>query len=84
MAELVATLQVLLKTRQLLISDAMRRRGVLVRELESFRAAPPVLRGDAVESWRECDHDDLVLVVALALWVATVPPVIFAAPAGRC
>jgi hypothetical protein len=46
------------------IADSLPEAPVLVRELETFRAAPPVLRGDAVESWRERDHDDLVLAVA--------------------
>jgi hypothetical protein len=67
--ELVGTLQVLLQTRRLLIADALPEAAVLVRELEAFRAAPPVLRGEAVESWRERDHDDLVLAVAVAAWL---------------
>lgn len=67
--ELVGTLQVLLQTRRLLIADALPEAAVLVRELEAFRAAPPVLRGDAVEAWRERDHDDLVLAVAVAAWL---------------
>jgi hypothetical protein len=67
--ELVGTLQVLLQTRRLAIADSLPEAPVLVRELETFRAAPPVLRGDAVESWRERDHDDLVLAVAVAAWL---------------
>ena len=67
--ELVGTLQVLLQTRRLQIADALVDAPVLVRELETFRAAPPVLRGETVESWRERDHDDLVLAVAVAAWL---------------
>jgi hypothetical protein len=32
-------------------------------------------RNETFESWRERDHDDLVLALALALHVANVPPV---------
>jgi len=67
--ELVGTLQVLLQTRRLQIADALPEAAVLVRELEAFRAAPPVLRGESVESWREREHDDLVLAVAVAAWL---------------
>jgi hypothetical protein len=67
--ELVGTMQVLLQTRRLKIAESLPEAGVLVRELETFRAAPPVLRGESVEPWRERDHDDLVLAVAVAAWV---------------
>jgi hypothetical protein len=67
--ELVGTLQVLLQTRRLQIADSLPEAPILVRELEMFRAASPILRGDAVESWRERPHDDLVLAVAIAAWL---------------
>lgn len=67
--ELVGTMQVLLQTKRLKIAESLPEAPVLLRELESFRAAPPVLRGDSVEAWRERDHDDLVLAVAVAAWV---------------
>jgi hypothetical protein len=67
--ELVGTLQVLLQTRRLAIADSLPEAPMLLRELETFRAAPPVLKGDAVESWRERPHDDLVLAVAVAAWL---------------
>jgi hypothetical protein len=67
--ELVGTLQVLLQTGRLKIAEALPEAPVLVRELEMFRSNPPVLSGDMVESWRERDHDDLVLAVAVAAWL---------------
>jgi len=67
--ELVGTMQVLLQTRRLKIAEAMPETAVLIRELEAFRASPPVLRGESVEQWRERDHDDLVLAVAVAAWL---------------
>jgi hypothetical protein len=67
--ELVGTMQVLLQTQRLKIADSLPEAPVLVREPEAFRAVAPVLRGEAVEQWRERDHDDLVLAVAVAAWV---------------
>jgi hypothetical protein len=67
--ELVGTMQVLLQNKRIKIADSLPEAPVLVHELETFRAATPVLRGDAVEEWRERDHDDLVLAVAVAAWV---------------
>jgi hypothetical protein len=66
---LVGTLQVLLQTRRLRIADSLPDAPVLVRELGAFRSAPPVLRGESFETWRERDHDDLVLAVAVAAWL---------------
>ncbi len=66
--ELVSTMQVLLQTQRLKIAESLPDAKVLVRELETFRAAPPVLRGEAIEPWRERDHDDLVLAIAVAAW----------------
>jgi len=42
--ELVGTMQVLLQTQRLKIADSLPEAPVLVRELEVFRAAAPVLR----------------------------------------
>jgi hypothetical protein len=67
--ELVGTLQVLLQTRRLRIADALPEAEILVRELAAFRTNPPVLRGESLEAWRERDHDDLVLAVAVAGWL---------------
>jgi hypothetical protein len=50
-------------------ADSLPEAPILVRELEMFRAAPPILRGDAVESWRERPRDDLVLAVTIAAWL---------------
>ena len=44
--------------------------ATLVRELETFRVKISDSGHDSYGAWRETDHDDLVLSVALALWVA--------------
>jgi hypothetical protein len=42
---------------------------VLTEELAQFKAKINVSTGhDSYESWRQADHDDCVLAVALAVW----------------
>jgi len=43
--------------------------SVLVKELENFRVKITVNANETFESWRERDHDDLVLAVAMATWL---------------
>lgn len=70
--ELVGTLQVLLQNRRLAISDQLEHADILQRELENFRAKISLKTGHdtygAGEEWRDGNHDDLVLSVALAAW----------------
>jgi hypothetical protein len=43
---------------------------ILVGELKSFRVKINIATGhDAYKAWREKDHDDEVLAVALGCWV---------------
>jgi hypothetical protein len=48
----------------------------LLRELETFKVKVTESLNETFESWRERDHDDLVLALALAAWTAErwVPP----------
>jgi hypothetical protein len=67
--ELVSVLQVLLQTRRLKVAN-LPEREVLLRELLAFRVKVAVATGnETFEAWRERDHDDLVLAVALACWL---------------
>jgi len=45
--------------------------GQLARELETFQVKLTEAGNETFESWRERDHDDLVLAVALVCWGAT-------------
>jgi hypothetical protein len=74
--ELVGVLQVLLQTRRLHIPRTLPEASLLVRELENFKAKVTLAGVDPVESWREGEHDDLVLAVALAAWAGekALPP----------
>ncbi len=69
--ELVARTQVLLEQRRLRIAEALPLARVLTAEFENFRARKTVLGNDtygAGADWREGNHDDLVLAVAMASW----------------
>lgn len=70
--ELVSVLQVLLQTRRLKIAP-LPERDVLARELGAFRVKVTTAGNETFEAWRERDHDDLVLAVALAAWLGERP-----------
>ncbi len=67
--ELVATLQVLLGERRLIAADNLPEGKTLARELQTFSAKITTAGNETFEAWRERDHDDLVLAVALAAWI---------------
>ena len=67
--ELAGVLQVLLGTRRLKVSPALPLAKVLTQEMSTFRVKINIATGnESFEAWRERDHDDLVLAVALACW----------------
>jgi hypothetical protein len=57
-----------LEGRRLLIPPTLRLAAVLAQELRAFRVKVTAAGNETFESWREPDHDDLVLAVALAVW----------------
>jgi hypothetical protein len=67
--DLVGTLQVLLQSRRLQVANTLPDASVLAKELLAFRAKITTAGNQVYESWRERDHDDLVLAVALAAWL---------------
>ncbi len=68
-SELVSVLQVLFQSRRLQVARRLPMASVLVKELENFRVKITVNANETFESWRERDHDDLVLAVAMATWL---------------
>lgn len=67
--ELVGSVQVLLGAGRLKIAPAMQHAAVLVQELKMFRyKINPDTAHVSYESWRDRDHDDLVLALALGAW----------------
>jgi hypothetical protein len=72
--ELVGTLQVLMQTRRLIIPTALPHIETLVKELGTFKANPVTVtaaaKADPLAAWREGQHDDLVLAVALGAFMS--------------
>jgi hypothetical protein len=68
--DLVAVLQVLLQQRRLVVAKTLPHAALLGAELSAFRVKVTAGGSDTLESWRQRDHDDLVLAVALAAWSA--------------
>jgi hypothetical protein len=66
---LVSVLQVLLQTGRLRVSSALAEAQTLANELVQFRLKLTPKGHDSYEAWREGDHDDCVLAVAMACWV---------------
>jgi hypothetical protein len=67
--ELVGVVQSLLQSGRLQFAARLKLAKVCQRELEAFRAKMNIATGnESFEAWRERDHDDLVLSVALACW----------------
>ena len=66
--ELVGCLQVLLQSRRLHVARALPEAAILVRELETFRVKITESANETFGAWREGQHDDLLLAVALAAW----------------
>jgi hypothetical protein len=67
---LVATVQVLLQERRLLFAEQLPLLAVLQTELIGFRQRiDPATAHESYSAWRERDHDDLVLALALACWL---------------
>lgn len=67
--DLAAVVSVLLQTGRLRIASALALAPVLVAELRNFRVTVnPATAHESFAAWREADHDDLVLAVALAAW----------------
>lgn len=68
---LASVLQVLLQNRRLRVAPELSDAETLTRELLAFRVKVSTATAhESFESWRERDHDDLVLAVALAAWAA--------------
>jgi len=69
--DLVGALAVAFQTGNLKIAEALPEAKVLIDELLNFKVKINLKTAhDSYEAWREGQHDDLVLSVALALWYA--------------
>src|SRR5262249_6272786 len=76
---LITALQVVMKGRRLQIARSLPEAATLVRELQNFQVKITTAANETFGVWRDGQHDDLVLAVALASWWSErVPP--FEAP----
>src|SRR6185295_18926469 len=66
--ELVSTLQVMLQGRRLRIAQGLAEALTLEQELLNFKVKITAAMNETFATWRESQHDDLVLAVALAAW----------------
>jgi hypothetical protein len=68
--DLVAVMQTLVQAERFAIAPSLSLAEVLGTELLQFRVKVSATTGnETFEAWRERDHDDLVLAVALACWL---------------
>jgi hypothetical protein len=68
--ELVGVVQVALQTRRLRLAKELPELGVLTQELQNFQVSISEAGHDSYEA-RVGKHDDLVLALTMALWLAT-------------
>lgn len=66
--DLIASTSIVLEQRRITIAAGLSESDTLKRELETFRRTVSPNGDDSYSAWRESDHDDLVLAVALAVW----------------
>lgn len=66
--DLITRAQVLLQNRRLKVVPTLAEAATLIQELTNFRYKISPSGHDSYEAWREGDHDDLVLALALAVW----------------
>jgi len=68
--DLAGCVQMLLQSNRLLIAAELQEADILRRELHNFKVKITTAANEVFGTWREGEHDDLVLAVALACWVA--------------
>jgi hypothetical protein len=66
--ELITALQVVMQGRRLQIARSLPDAATLVRELQQFQLKITAAANEVFGVWRDGQHDDLVLALALACW----------------
>jgi hypothetical protein len=67
---MISTLQGLFESGRLKISKGINHLEELLDEISNFRVKITKAGNDTYEAWRETDHDDMVMSVAMATWYA--------------
>jgi hypothetical protein len=68
--DLVSAVQVMLQNERLKIAEDQPFVETLTKEMMTFKVKVTTSANDTYGAWREGEHDDLVLAVALAAWYA--------------
>lgn len=69
--DLVMNLKVLYQNGKIKVARSLKEAQTFITELQNFKIKVNINTGhDSYEAWRENEHDDLVLSVALAAWYA--------------
>lgn len=68
--DLASALQVVLQSRRLRVAPGIEDAQTFAEQLLNFRVKITPQGNDQYESWRDSDHDDIVLAVAMAVWYA--------------
>lgn len=68
--DLVMATQLVFQSRRITVVPELEQAKLLRDELLNFRLKLTKAGNDTYEAWREGQHDDLVLAVAIALWYA--------------
>ena len=66
--DLIGAVDIVLTTERLRVPRTLTEGETLAQELRTFRRRSTPSGSDQFSSWREADHDDEVLALALALW----------------
>jgi hypothetical protein len=66
--QLVSTVKVLLGCKRLRFADGLKLRQLAEKELSTFQVKITANLNETYSSWREKDHDGIVLALAMALW----------------
>jgi hypothetical protein len=72
--DLAGAVQSVLQGRRLKIAKGLREAATLTRELAAFPMKQSSSAEETLDAWRERDQDDLVLAVALAVWLGEFGP----------
>lgn len=72
--ELVGVMQSLLQSGRLKVARSLPLAGVLEKELGNFKVKVTQAANEVFGAWREGENDDLVLAVALAVWLGEREP----------
>jgi hypothetical protein len=68
--DLASSLQVAFATQRIKIAKNLPLSEILMKEIQAFKVKITTAGNDTYEAWRESDHDDVVMSVAMGIWWA--------------